>query len=36
LIAALLLLTPIAAGAAPPVAAPLTPQDTAQLQRIAG
>ena len=33
---ALLLLIPSAAGAAPPVAAPLTPQDTAQLQRIAG
>jgi outer membrane lipoprotein-sorting protein len=36
LIAALLLLIPLAATAAPPAAAPLTPQDTAQLQRIAG
>ena len=36
MIAALLLLIPGVAGAAPPVAAPLTAQDTAQLQRIAG
>src|SRR4051812_5119639 len=34
--AALLLLIPLGAGAAPPAAAPLTPQDTVQLQRIAG
>src|ERR1700716_2211772 len=36
LIVALLLLIPLAAGAAPPAATPLTAQDTAQLQRIAG
>jgi outer membrane lipoprotein-sorting protein len=36
LVGALLLLMPVAAGAAAPAPAPLTPQDNAQLQRIAG
>ena len=36
LVAVLLLLIPAVTQAAPPAAAPLTPQDTAQLQRIAG
>jgi outer membrane lipoprotein-sorting protein len=36
LVGALLLVMPVAAGAAAPAPAPLTPQDNAQLQRIAG